>query len=74
MIKVKRADADTFTVDLDVADRVVLSEIAVGFSISATDTLTAVINRGMDSLIQQLSREATRVTEKREAEREQFGG
>jgi len=48
----------TYSIKMDLADRHKIAEIAVGFSIPKEAAMAAVVNRGLDSIVLQLKKEA----------------
>lgn len=52
----------TYIIRMDLADRHKIAEIAVGFSIPKEAAMVAVVNRGFDSIVLQLKKEAANKT------------
>lgn len=63
-----------YKVKLDVPSEHIVRQISAAYSISNEAALTAVINRGMDSIGKQIKDHAAEVTRKREAEKPDWGG
>lgn len=54
MITVRKNKFGAYILELDTPERVVIAEIAVGFSIPIEDAVAAILYRGMDSIGNQL--------------------
>jgi len=74
MIMVKQIKNWPILVTMDKPEQKVLNKIAAAYSISANDALVAIINRGMDSIGNQLRAEANKVTNARNVDANDYGG
>lgn len=74
MIMVSEYNKGNYVLKLDNPERVIISEIAKGYSISKTDAIAAIINRGMDSIGRQVKQVDTGKTLKQLWQEKAKGG